>query len=104
MDSVLKLKKTKNKKNKRHPATFLVSAQGSARPERFVPQAPGGASLAPGHRRRACCTGEGVEYRGQPFLDQARATELLRWRHLQFQTTGHLPDNQPPSWREPQSF
>jgi hypothetical protein len=35
----------------RQPATFLVSAQGSARPERFVPQAPAGASLAPGPRR-----------------------------------------------------
>jgi hypothetical protein len=35
--------------------------------------------------------GDGVEYRGQPFLGQARATELLRRRHLRLQTTGHLP-------------
>jgi hypothetical protein len=34
----------------RQPATFLVRAQGSARPKRFVPQAPAGASLAPGLR------------------------------------------------------
>jgi hypothetical protein len=34
--------------------------------------------------------GEGVEYRGQPFLGQARATELLRQRHLWLQTTSHL--------------
>ena len=32
----------------RQPATFLVRSQGSARPERFLPQAPAGASLAPG--------------------------------------------------------
>jgi hypothetical protein len=36
----------------RQPATFLVRAQGSARPERFVPQAPAGASLASGLRGR----------------------------------------------------
>jgi hypothetical protein len=41
--------------------------------------------------RRAGCRGDGVEYRGQPFLGQARATELLRRRHLRLQTTGHLP-------------
>ena len=35
--------------------------------------------------------GDGVEYRGQPFLGQARATELLRQHHLRLQTTGHLP-------------
>jgi hypothetical protein len=40
---------------------------------------------------RAGCTGDGVEYRGQPFLGQARAIELLRQRHLRVQTTGHLP-------------
>jgi hypothetical protein len=53
---------------------------------------PGSGSLL-GSRtpRRAGCTGDGVEYRGQPFLGQARATELLRRRHLQLQTTGHLP-------------
>jgi hypothetical protein len=34
---------------------------------------------------------EGVEYRGQQFLGQARATELLRRRHPWLQTTGHLP-------------
>jgi hypothetical protein len=32
-----------------------------------------------------------VEYRGQQFLGQARATDLLRQRHLWLQTTGHLP-------------
>jgi hypothetical protein len=32
----------------RQPATFLVRAQGSARPERFLPQALAGATLAPG--------------------------------------------------------
>jgi hypothetical protein len=35
--------------------------------------------------------GEGVECRGQQFLGQARARELLRRRHLKLQTTGHLP-------------
>ena len=35
----------------RQPATFLVRAQGSAQPERFLPQAPAGATLAPGLRR-----------------------------------------------------
>jgi hypothetical protein len=52
---------------------------------------PGGSLLGSGTPRGAGCTGEGVEYRGQPFLAQARATELLRRRHLQLQTTGHLP-------------
>ena len=41
--------------------------------------------------RRAGCTGEGVEYRGQQFLGKVRARELLRRRHLLLQTTGHLP-------------
>ena len=31
--------------------------------------------------------GDGVEYRGQPFLGKARARELLRRRHLRLQTT-----------------
>jgi hypothetical protein len=53
---------------------------------------PGGSLLGSGTPRRAGCTGDGVEYRGQLFLAQARATELLRRRHLQLQTTGHLPD------------
>jgi hypothetical protein len=35
--------------------------------------------------------GEGVGYRGQQFLAQARATDLLRRRHFRLQTTGHLP-------------
>ena len=35
--------------------------------------------------------GEGVEYRGQQFLGQERATELLRQCHLRLQTTSHLP-------------
>ena len=34
--------------------------------------------------------GEGVEYRGQQFLGQVRATDLLRRRHFRLQTTGHL--------------
>jgi hypothetical protein len=34
----------------RQPATFLVRAQGSARPKRFLPQAPAGAALVPGLR------------------------------------------------------
>jgi hypothetical protein len=72
---------SKKKKNSRQPATFLVSASG-----------PGGGSLlGSGTPRRACCTGEGVEYRGQPFQGQARARELLRRHHLRLQTTGHLP-------------
>jgi hypothetical protein len=52
---------------------------------------PGGSLLGSGTPQRAGCTGEGVEYRGQPFLGQARARELLRLRHLLLQTTGHLP-------------
>jgi hypothetical protein len=52
---------------------------------------PGGGSLGSRTPRRAGCTGDGVEYRGQPFLRQARTTELLRRRHLRLQTTGHLP-------------
>ena len=40
--------KFKNNKLKKGNTRFLVRAQGSARPERFVPQAPAGASLAPG--------------------------------------------------------
>ena len=45
-------KVTQSQKNpyERQPATFLVRAQGSARPERFVPQAPAGTSLALGLR------------------------------------------------------
>jgi hypothetical protein len=34
----------------KQPATFLVRAQGSARPERFLPQAPAVAALVPGLR------------------------------------------------------
>jgi hypothetical protein len=81
---------------------------------------PGSGSLL-GSRTplRAGCTGDGVEYRGQPFLRKARATELLRQRHLRLQTTGHLPgeshraseaappsapDNRPPSWPKQHSF
>jgi hypothetical protein len=57
-----------------------VSASGSS-----------GSRLGSGTPQRAGCKGEGVEYRGQQFLGQARARELLRWRHLRLQTTGHLP-------------
>jgi hypothetical protein len=32
-----------------------------------------------------------VEYRGQRFLGQGRARDLLRQKYLQLQTTGHLP-------------
>jgi hypothetical protein len=70
--------------------TFLVRAQGSARPERFLPQAPAGASLAPG-LRRGQATQVMVWNTDHPFLGQARARELLRRRHLRLQTTGHLP-------------
>jgi hypothetical protein len=52
---------------------------------------PSGSLLGSRTPRRAGCTGDSVEYRGQPFLGQARATELLRRRHLRLQTTGHLP-------------
>ena len=51
---------------------------------------PGRSPLGSGTPQRAGCTGYGVEYRGQPFLRQARAIELPRRRHLQIQTTGHL--------------
>jgi hypothetical protein len=57
-----------------------VSASGSS-----------GSHLGYGTLQRAGCTGEGVEYRGQPFLGQARATELLMRHHLRLQTTSHLP-------------
>jgi hypothetical protein len=57
-----------------------VSASGS-----------GGSRLGSGTPRRAGCMGEGVEYRGQQFLRQARARELLRRRNLRLQTTGHIP-------------
>jgi hypothetical protein len=49
-----------------------------------------GSHLGSGTPRRAVCTGESVEYRGQQFLGQARATELLRWHHFQLQTS-YLP-------------
>jgi hypothetical protein len=49
------------------------------------------ATLVTGTPQRTGCTGEGVEYRGQPFLGQARARKLLRRHHLRLQTTGHLP-------------
>jgi hypothetical protein len=52
---------------------------------------PSGSLLGSGTPRRAGCTGEGVENRGQPFLGQSRARDLLRRRHLRLQTTGHLP-------------
>ena len=53
---------------------------------------PGSGSLL-GSRtpRRAGCTGDGVEYRGQPFLGRARVTEPLRRSHFRLQTTCHLP-------------
>jgi hypothetical protein len=50
-----------------------------------------GSQLGSRTPRRAVFTGESVEYRGQQFLGQARATELLRWHHFRLQTTGHLP-------------
>ena len=48
------------------------------------------ATLVLGLRGRKSA-GESVEYRGQQFLGQARATELLRLGHFWLQTTGHLP-------------
>jgi hypothetical protein len=41
---------TKLENLKETTATFRVRAQGSARPERFLPQAQAGATLAPGLR------------------------------------------------------
>uniref|UniRef100_A0A8C6MVJ1 Protein Hikeshi n=1 Tax=Mus spicilegus TaxID=10103 RepID=A0A8C6MVJ1_MUSSI len=118
----------------RQPATFLVRARGSARPDRFVSQAPVGAFLAPGLRggqaarvtvwnTEASRFWDGRESQSfwggaifgsrQPATFLARATELLRRRHLRLQTAGHLPgeshraseaaisstpDNRPPSW------
>jgi hypothetical protein len=62
------------------------------RPAREVcASGPGGSLLGSGTPRRAGCMGKGVENRGQPFLVQARARELLRRHHLRLQTTGHLP-------------
>ena len=51
----------------------------------------GGSLLGSGTPRRAGCTGDRVEYRGQLFLGRARVAELLGRRHLRLQTTGHLP-------------
>ena len=54
---------------------------------------PGGGSLlGPRTPQRAGCMGDRVEYRGLPILGKARATELLRRRHLPLQTTGHVPE------------
>jgi hypothetical protein len=54
--------------------------------------------------------GEGVEYRGQQFLGQARARDLLRWRHFPLQILFwafnfsqdevQTPDNCAPSLKE----
>ena len=98
----------------RQPATFLVRARGSARPERFVAQAPAGAFLAPGLRGGQAArvtvwntecqlflgrARESQRFWGgtilssrQPATFPARATELLRQRHPQLQTAGLLPD------------
>ena len=70
----------------------LPGESTGVRPAREVSASgPGGSLLGSGTPRRAGCTGDGVEYRGQPFLGQARATELLRQLHLL------APDIQPPS-------
>jgi hypothetical protein len=67
-----------------------VRAQGSARPERLLPQLPRGATLVPGlHGGQPA--GGSVEHRGQQLLGQARATESLRRHHFRLQTTDHLP-------------
>jgi hypothetical protein len=50
-----------------------------------------GIHLGSGTPQREVCTGESVECRGQQFLGQVRATELLRQRHFRLQTTAHLP-------------
>jgi hypothetical protein len=74
----------------RQPATYLVRAQGSPRPEGFLPQAPQEPPWfqdSPEGRLQ----GEGVEYRDQQFLGQARDRDLLRRRHFWLQTTGHFP-------------
>jgi hypothetical protein len=70
----------------------LPGESTGVRPAREVcASGPGGSLIGSGNPRRAGYTGDGVEYRGQPFLGQARARELLRRRHLQLQTTGPLP-------------
>ena len=87
------IKKDFNNALKKYRRGHLPGESTGVRPAREVSSiGPGGRSLlGSGTPRRAGCTGEGVEYRGQPFLGQARARELLRWYHLQLQTTGHLP-------------
>jgi hypothetical protein len=70
----------------------LPGESTGVRPAREVSASgPSVSLLGSGTPQRAGCTGEGVEYRGQPFLAQTRATELLRRCYLQLQTTGHLP-------------
>jgi hypothetical protein len=70
--------------------------------------------------RRAGCTGDRVEYRVPAVSGTGeRVAEILGQRHLQLQTTSHLPgkshraseaappsapDGRPPSGQEPQSF
>jgi hypothetical protein len=61
----------------RQPATFLVRARGSARPERFVAQAPAGAFLAPGLRGGQAARVTVWNTECQPFLGRARVAELL---------------------------
>jgi hypothetical protein len=83
--------------------THLPGESTGVRPAREVSASgPGGSLLGSGTPRRAGCTGDGVEYRGQQFLGQARARELLRRRHLRFQITGHLPgQSNTASWKDP---
>ena len=59
----------------------LPGESTGVRPAREVcASGPGGVGSLLGSRtpQRAGCTGDGVEYRGQPFLGKARARELLR--------------------------
>ena len=87
------IKKDFNNALKKYRRGHLPGESTGVRPAREV-SASGPSSrslLGSGTPRRAGCTGEGVEYRGQQFLGQARATELLRRRHLRLQTTGNLP-------------
>jgi hypothetical protein len=91
------------RKEKKFGTGHLPGKSTGVRPAREVSASgPGGGLLGSGTPQRTGCMGEGVEYRGQPFLGKARARELLRRRHLRLQTTGHLPgQSNTPSGKDP---